>query len=77
VDSETEGLVQEALGDLLTGRTCIVVAHRLSTVLDADRILVLHRGQLVEEGTHEQLVRRGGIYARLVEIQFGFDGAAA
>ncbi|MFN8179588.1 MAG: ABC transporter ATP-binding protein [bacterium] len=77
VDSETEGLVQEALGELLAGRTCLVVAHRLSTVLDADRILVMHKGELVEEGTHDELVQRGGIYARLAEIQFGFDGAAA
>ncbi len=77
VDSETEGLVQEALGELLAGRTCLVVAHRLSTVLDADRILVLHRGELVEQGTHAELVRAGGLYARLVEIQFGADEAAA
>lgn len=77
VDSETEGLVQEALAELLAGRTCLVVAHRLSTVLDADRILVLHRGELAEQGTHAELVRAGGLYARLVEIQFGADEAAA
>lgn len=77
VDSETEGLIQEALLELLQGRTCLVVAHRLSTVLDADRILVLHRGELVEQGTHAELVAAGGVYARLVEIQFGVDEAAA
>ena len=77
VDSETEGLVQEALVELLEGRTCIVVAHRLSTVLDADRILVMHRGEIAEQGTHPELVRAGGLYARLAELQFGLDVAAA
>jgi ABC-type multidrug transport system fused ATPase/permease subunit len=77
VDSETEGLVQEALPALLEGRTCLVVAHRLSTVRDADRILVFHQGRIEEEGTHADLLRADGIYARLVELQFGSEEAAA
>ncbi len=71
VDGETESLVQEALHTILAGRTCVIVAHRLSTVRDVDRILVLHHGRLVEEGTHDELVQRSGIYARLAELQFG------
>ncbi len=77
VDSETEGRIQEALDELLRGRTSLVVAHRLSTVRDADRILVFHRGELREEGTHDELLKLGGLYARLVEVQFGAGDAAA
>ena len=77
VDSETEGLIQGAMADLLRGRTSLVVAHRLSTVRDADRILVFHHGKLCEQGTHDELVGRGGLYARLVELQFGSENAAA
>ncbi len=73
VDSETEGLIQEALRTLLEGRTSLIIAHRLSTVVGADRILVLHHGRLVEEGTHRELLARGGIYSRLYRIQFGGD----
>jgi ATP-binding cassette subfamily B protein len=71
VDSETEGWIQEAMAAALEGRTCLVVAHRLSTVRDADRILVFHQGRLEEEGTHDELLQQRGIYARLVELQFG------
>jgi ATP-binding cassette subfamily B multidrug efflux pump len=70
VDAETEHLIQEALHRVLRGRTAIVVAHRLSTVQDADRILVLHRGRIVEEGTHAALLARGGLYARLYQLQY-------
>ncbi|MDR7481689.1 MAG: ABC transporter ATP-binding protein [Armatimonadota bacterium] len=70
VDVETEHLIQEALRRVLRGRTAIVIAHRLSTIQDADRILVLHRGRIVEEGTHHALLARGGIYARLYELQY-------
>jgi ATP-binding cassette subfamily B protein len=76
VDSETEALVQQAIQELVRGRTCLIVAHRLSTVRDADRILVFHHGRLHEEGTHESLLERGGLYARLVELQFGSRQAA-
>ncbi len=71
VDTETEALIQEAIDRLVQGRTSVIVAHRLSTVRKADRILVLHHGQLREEGSHEQLVALDGIYARLVALQFG------
>jgi ATP-binding cassette subfamily B protein len=76
VDSETEAQVQEAIEVLVKNRTCLIVAHRLSTVRDADRILVFHQGRLCEEGDHDALVRRDGIYARLVELQFGAEEAA-
>jgi len=70
VDPETEWLVQDALGTLLAGRTALVIAHRLSTIEHADRILVLHKGQLREEGTHAELLARGGIYAKLYRVQY-------
>jgi ABC-type multidrug transport system fused ATPase/permease subunit len=76
VDSETEAKVQDAMEVLVRSRTCLIVAHRLSTVRDVDRVLVFHRGRLVEEGDHDALVRRDGIYARLVELQFGAEAAA-
>ena len=70
VDVETERVIQSALRRLLEGRTSLVIAHRLSTILDADRILVMHRGELREQGTHAELLARGGIYARLYELQY-------
>jgi ATP-binding cassette, subfamily B, multidrug efflux pump len=70
VDVETERAIQAALRRLLHGRTSLVIAHRLSTILDADRILVIHRGELREQGTHAELMDRGGIYARLHELQY-------
>jgi ATP-binding cassette subfamily B protein len=69
VDPESEALIQEAMKRLLAGRTTITIAHRLTSVYAADRILVLHRGRVHEEGTHVDLVRRGGLYARLWELQ--------
>ncbi len=69
VDPETERWILEAMERVLRGRTCIVIAHRLSTVQNVDRILVLHRGRLVEEGTHHDLLARGGIYAKLYRLQ--------
>jgi len=75
LDSESETLVQRALDSIMEGRTTLVIAHRLSTVTRADRILVLDRGRLVEEGTHQTLIARGGIYARLAELQFAPDAA--
>ncbi len=71
VDPESEALIQGAMGRLLAGRTSVIIAHRLSTIRLADRILVLHKGQVREEGSHADLLRRGGLYARLYELQFG------
>lgn len=76
VDSEIEAQIERALGELMKGRTSLVIAHRLSTVKGADRILVLHHGRVREEGTHEELVRLGGLYARLYRIQFAGTEAA-
>jgi len=70
VDTETEYLVQDALRKFMAGRTSIVIAHRLSTIRYVDRIIVLHKGRVVEEGTHAQLLAHDGHYARLYELQF-------
>ncbi len=70
LDSQSEQAVQEALDTLMKGRTTLVVAHRLSTVRHADRILVLENGQIVERGSHQELVSKGGRYAELVQMQF-------
>lgn len=70
LDSESEALIQEALKRVMAGRTSIVIAHRLSTILAADLILVMDRGQIVERGTHEQLLAMNGLYAQLYETQF-------
>jgi ATP-binding cassette subfamily B protein len=75
VDPESEWRIREAMQQLLAGRTSVTIAHRLSTVRHADRILVLHHGRVHEEGTHAALVTRGGLYARLWEL--GLDGAGA
>jgi ATP-binding cassette subfamily B protein len=75
LDAESERLVQRALERLMQGRTTIVIAHRLATVRAADRIVVMDQGRIVEEGAHEVLVRRGGLYARLARLQF--EDAAA
>jgi ATP-binding cassette subfamily B protein len=71
LDSESERMVQAALEAAMQGRTTIVVAHRLATVQRADRILVLDGGELVEDGTHAELMARSGLYARLASMQFG------
>jgi ATP-binding cassette subfamily B multidrug efflux pump len=71
VDPETEALIREGLARLLEGRTSVIIAHRLSTIQRADRILVLHKGQVRESGRHAELLARGGVYSRLYELQFG------
>jgi len=75
VDPESEALIQEAMGRLMAGRTSLVVAHRLSTIQGADRILVVHRGRIREDGRHGALLQQGGLYARLYELQFGARSA--
>jgi ATP-binding cassette subfamily B protein len=75
LDSENEILVQTALHDVMSDRTTLVIAHRLSTVLEADRILVLDKGRLVEEGTHASLVAKNGLYSRLAKLQFETKGS--
>jgi ATP-binding cassette subfamily B protein len=75
LDAESERLVQRALADAMTGRTTLVIAHRLATVLAADRIVVMEAGRVVDEGTHAELIGRGGLYARLAKLQFGLQAA--
>jgi ATP-binding cassette subfamily B protein len=76
LDAESERLVQQALDRLMRGRTSIVIAHRLATVLKADRIIVLDDGRIVEQGRHDELVGHGGLYARLARLQFDLEEAA-
>jgi ATP-binding cassette subfamily B protein len=70
VDTETEQLIQRAMETLLRGRTAIIIAHRLSTIQHADQILVMHRGEIRERGTHQELLARDGLYRKLYELQF-------
>lgn len=69
LDSESEAFVQEALDELMKGKTAFIVAHRLSTIKRADRIVVLENGEIVEEGTHEELLKLGGVYLRIIKWQ--------
>jgi len=75
LDAENERLVQHALHEAMIGRTTLVIAHRLATVLEADRIVVMDAGRVVEEGRHGDLILRGGLYARLARLQFGAEAA--
>jgi ATP-binding cassette, subfamily B, multidrug efflux pump len=77
VDPETELLLQDALDRLLARRTSVIIAHRLSTIQRANRVVVLHRGRCHEDGTHEALLRRRGLYATLHALAFGRDGLPA
>src|SRR5262249_24736028 len=75
LDAESEAAVQQALQRITRDRTTLIIAHRLATVQRADRILVLDAGRVIEEGRHADLMRRGGLYARLAELQFALDAA--
>jgi ABC-type multidrug transport system fused ATPase/permease subunit len=70
LDSQSEALIQEAMQTVMRGRTSLVIAHRLSTVIDADRILVMEEGRLTESGKHSDLLAKGGLYADLYKTQF-------
>jgi ATP-binding cassette subfamily B protein len=71
VDTETELLIQDAVETLMEGHTSLIIAHRLSTIQHCDRVIVLHKGQVIEEGTHQELVDQRGVYRKLYELQFG------
>jgi ATP-binding cassette subfamily B protein len=70
VDTETEILIQQALERLMQNRTSLVVAHRLSTIQNADRIIVMHKGEIREEGSHQELLAKEGIYYKLYQLQY-------
>jgi len=70
IDSETELLIRDAVARLMEGRTSVIIAHRLSTIQSVDKIIVLHKGELREQGTHQELLAKRGIYYRLYQLQF-------
>jgi ATP-binding cassette subfamily B protein len=74
VDTETEHLIQNAIEKMMEGRTAIVIAHRLSTIQNADKIIVLEKGEIMEMGTHQELLRLNGYYKRLYDLQFSSAG---
>ena len=77
IDSDTEARLQQALDAVMEGRTAIVIAHRLSTIRAVDRIVVFHKGKVVESGKHDELMAKGGVYARLYRLQFAHERALA
>ncbi|MCW5916106.1 MAG: ABC transporter ATP-binding protein [Ferruginibacter sp.] len=77
IDSESEQLIQQAIDKLIAGRTSIIIAHRLSTIRKASQILVLDKGEIMEQGTHEELLEKGGQYAQLYKMQFSFENSSA
>jgi len=76
VDTHTETLIQEALAVLKKNRTTVVIAHRLSTIQEADKIVVMHEGEILEQGRHAELLRKEGLYSRLCKAQSGFEEVA-
>ncbi|GMU40094.1 MAG: ABC transporter ATP-binding protein [Chloroflexota bacterium] len=74
IDPETEAVIQRGLSEVMAGRTAVIIAHRLNTIRAVDRIIVLHQGEVVEDGSHEALMALGGIYARLYELQYRVQG---
>ena len=70
IDTETEASIQKAIDKILAGRTSLIIAHRLSTIVDADRIIVMSEGKIVEEGTHFELIQKDGVYHNLYMSQF-------
>lgn len=76
IDTETESIIQEALEVLKKGRTTFIIAHRLSTIRSADQILVLHHGEIVERGSHDELMALGGRYFRMYQLQLGAGAEA-
>ena len=70
IDTETEILIQKALNRLMLGRTSIVVAHRLSTIKNSDRIIVIHKGEIREDGSHRELLQKQGLYYKLYQLQY-------
>ena len=71
IDPETEAIIQEGLANVMEGRTSVIIAHRLNTIRNVDRILVFHQGELVEDGTHEELMENKHIYSQLYALQYG------
>ena len=70
LDSESEKLIEDALSNLMKSRTSLVIAHRLSTIENADKILVINNGEIIEKGTHQELLQKSGVYKKLYDIQY-------